>query len=88
MTFLTFVKPESDIQLAADAIKMAEDGIKATNDILVMTQPGNICLVNSDCYPINIFENLCCIKNGVIGRCCNMFYYISLRPLVNFLHIL
>ena len=85
-TFITFIKSESEIQLAVDVIKAAKDGIKATNDILVMSQSGNICLENNDCYPINILNNLCCIRNGVVGQCCNMFYYISLRPLVYFLY--
>jgi hypothetical protein len=85
MMTVLFVKSESEIKLAVDLINAAKDGIKVTNEILEKTQPGYMCNVNADCYPINIFENLCCIKNGLLGECCNMFSYISLRPLVKFL---
>ena len=69
-----------EIMVAKAAIETIESTAKLANDLAIKAQPGNACFQNGDCYPINVFDNLCCVKNGFIGQCCNMFSYISERP--------
>ena len=56
------------------------------NEIPVHLQTGNICVTSDECYPINWFNNVCCVKYGAPGQCCNMFSYISLNPFDNFIY--
>ena len=73
VAIISFASPESELQVAKEVIS-------AANDLLEMAQPGNVCIENRDCYPVNYFDNLCCIRNGLVGKCCNMFQYCFLRP--------
>jgi hypothetical protein len=61
---------------ARDIIDSAKEAAKIAKKL----QPGNICLENDDCYPINVFNNLCCMEYTVVGQCCNMFSYIAEQP--------
>ena len=69
-----------EIMVAKAAIQTIKGAAELANDVATKIQPGNLCFTNEDCYPINVFDNLCCIKNGLVGQCCNMFAYISERP--------
>lgn len=73
IALISIVKSESNIQEAKEVLKTVDY-------ILDSVQPGNVCMNNKDCYPINLIYNLCCIRNGFVGKCCNMFAFISLRP--------
>ena len=62
---------------------MAEEAravINLAGDAVNALKHGNMCLANENCFPINIIDNLCCSEKGLMGKCCNMFAYISERP--------
>jgi hypothetical protein len=58
----------------------ARDIIDTAKEAAKKLHPGNICLENDDCYPINVFNNLCCMEYTIVGQCCNMFSYIAEQP--------
>ena len=56
--------------------KEAVSALETINDISIKLQPGHLCFVNNDCL-MNIFYNMCCKPNLLVGQCCSMFSYIS-----------
>ena len=54
--------------------------IMDANHIPKNLRQGVLCFKNDDCFPINVFNNLCCNEYGIAGQCCNMFSYIAEQP--------
>jgi hypothetical protein len=65
---------------AREIIDTAKEAAEMANDIAKKLQPGALCFKNDDCFPINVFNNLCCNEYGIAGQCCNMFSYIAEQP--------